>query len=81
METKGFIVGNDVLGLSSRDIESMQMNEDGSYDVYFGPKAPEGKESNWIPTGENFFLLFRLYGPETKDFYKTWILGDVEKIK
>ena len=81
METKGFIVGNDVLGLSSRDTESMQINEDGSYDVYLGPKAPEGKESNWIPTGEDFFLLFRLYGPTTKDFYKSWMLGDVEKIK
>ena len=41
------------------------------------PKAPEGKEANWIPTGEDFFLLFRLYGPESKKFYKTWMLGDV----
>jgi len=80
METKGFIVGNNVLGLSSRDTDTMQENEDGSYDVYFGPKAPAGKESNWIPTGEDFFLLFRLYGPTTKDFYKTWSLGDLEKI-
>jgi hypothetical protein len=24
-------------------------NEDGSIDIYYGPKAPEGKESNWIP--------------------------------
>ena len=48
---------------------------------YFGPKAPKGNESNWIPTGEDFFLLFRLYGPESKDFYKTWMLGDLEKVK
>jgi hypothetical protein len=35
-----------------------------------------------IPTGgEDFFLLFRLYGPETKDFYKFWELGDVVKVK
>ena len=39
----------------------------------------EKLKENWIPTGEDFFLLFRLYGPTTKDFYKTWILGDVEK--
>jgi hypothetical protein len=26
----------------------MIINEDGSLDLYFGPKAPEGKESNWI---------------------------------
>lgn len=28
----------------------LQKNEDGSVDVYFGAKAPEGKQSNWIPT-------------------------------
>ena len=28
----------------------LQKNSDGSVDVYFGGKAPEGKESNWIPT-------------------------------
>ena len=80
-KTKGFIVGKATLGLSSRNTETMQNNADGSYDVYFGPEAPEGKESNWIPSGEDFYLLFRLYGPTSKDFYKTWMLGDVEKIK
>ncbi len=81
METKSFVRDVERVGLSSRDAESMQVNEDGSYDVYFGPKAPKGKESNWIPTGQDFFLLFRLYGPESKDFYKTWMLGDLEKVK
>lgn len=80
MKTKGFIYGADRVGLSSRNTDTMIKNADGSYDVYFGPTAPEGKEANWIPTGEDFFLLFRLYGPETKDFYKTWILGDLKKI-
>jgi len=79
METKSFIRNVDRVGLSSRDAESMQVNDDGSYDVYFGPEAPKGKESNWIPTGKPFFLLFRLYGPESKDFYKTWSLGDLVK--
>ena len=78
-KTKGFVQNAKRVGLSSRNMDTMQVNADGSYDVYFSPKAPEGKESNWIPTGEDFFLLFRLYGPETKDFYKTWMLGDVVK--
>ena len=30
----------------------LQKNADGSVDVYFGPKAPTGKESNWIPTDQ-----------------------------
>jgi len=78
--SKGFVRNASRVGLSSRNTDTMQVNEDGSYDIYFAPKAPEGKESNWIPTSEDFFLLFRLYGPESKDFYKTWMLGDVVKV-
>ena len=81
METKNFVRNVPRVGLSSRNADTMQVNEDGSYDIYFASKAPKGKESNWIPTGEDFFLLFRLYGPESKDFYKTWVLGDLEKVE
>ena len=37
----------------------------GSVDVYFGPKAPAGKESNWIQTmpGKGWNTILRLYGP------------------
>jgi len=66
--------------LATPNTKDMIVNEDGSWDVYFAPAPPEGKESNWIPTGEDFFLLFRLYGPESKDFYKNWILSDIEKM-
>ena len=31
--------------------KGLKQNPDGSYDVYFGPKAPEGQENNWIQTG------------------------------
>jgi hypothetical protein len=80
MKTKGFVQGAPRVGLSSRNTDTMKMNDDGSYDVYFAPEAPKGHEANWIPTGEDFFLLFRLYGPESKTFYKTWSLNDLEKI-
>ena len=58
-------------------------NADGSVDVYFGPKAPAGKESNWVPTkaGGQFEVLFRLYGPEKPFFDKTWVLPDIEPVK
>ena len=61
----------------------VQKNADGSVDVYFSAKAPDGKESNWIPTDPNgqFEVLFRLYGPEKPLFEKTWKLGDIEKVK
>lgn len=59
----------------------LQTNPDGSVDIWFGPTAPAGKESNWVPTDpqRQFELLFRLYGPEKPLFDKTWKLPDVEK--
>jgi hypothetical protein len=41
----------------------LQKNADGSVDIYFGPKAPPGKEANWVPTNPSgqFEVLFRLY--------------------
>ena len=81
METKGFVTDVDRVGISSRDKDTLKMNDDGSVDLYFAPEAPKGLESNWVPTGEDFFLLFRLYGPDKPLFEKTWILDDVEKVK
>jgi hypothetical protein len=51
--------------------------------IYFGPKAPAGKEANWVPTtsGGEFEVLFRFYGPEKPLFDKTWKLGDIEEVK
>ena len=81
MKSKGFVEDVDRVGLSSLDISKMKKNSDGSVDVYFAPKAPQGLENNWIPTGEAFFLLFRLYGPEKPLFEKSWTLSDIEKVR
>ena len=58
-------------------------NADGSVDLYFGPKAPEGKEPNWIQTneGQSFFVYLRLYGPEQAYFDQTFPMNKIEKIK
>ncbi|MET4387238.1 hypothetical protein ABIB73_002993 [Bradyrhizobium sp. F1.4.3] len=55
---------------------------DGSVDVYFGPTAPAGKESNWAQTipGKGWNILLRLYGPLEPWFNKTWRPGEVEPI-
>ncbi|OCP01806.1 MULTISPECIES: DUF1254 domain-containing protein [unclassified Ensifer] len=60
----------------------VRKNADGSVDVFFGPKAPAGKEANWVPVdpGRKFELLFRLYGPQKPLFEKTWKLPDAEKL-
>jgi len=81
METKGFVEDAKRVGISSRDKDTLKLNDDGSVDIYFAPEAPEGLESNWVPTGEDFFLLFRLYGPGKPLFEKTWVLDDVQKVQ
>ena len=63
--------------------DQLQYNKDGSCTLYFGPKAPEGKEGNWVQTvpGKGWFALFRLYGPLEPWFDKTWKLNDFELMK
>ena len=69
---------------SSRSSQNpgLQKNADGSVDIYFGPKAPAGKETNWVPTSAEgkFEVLFRFYGPEKTLFDKTWKLPDIEQL-
>jgi hypothetical protein len=79
--THAFIRDMKVLGRSSLEPD-LKKNADDSVDVFFGPKAPEGKDSNWVPTSADgkFEVLFRLYGPEKPLFDKTWVLPDIEKI-
>ena len=59
---------------------ALKKNSDGSVDVYFGPKAPEGKEGNWIPTkeGQRFFMLFCFYGPTQATYDGSFELNDIE---
>jgi hypothetical protein len=63
--------------------ENPAANPDGSVDIYFGPKAPKGKEKNWVPTNpdKGFFLVFRFYGPTEGFMDKTWVLNDLEWVK
>ncbi len=58
-------------------------NDDGSVDIYFGPKAPKGKEKNWIPTvpGKGWFAYLRLYAPTEPYFKRSWKLPDIENIR
>jgi hypothetical protein len=66
---------------SKRD--DLEVNADGSVDLYFGPKAPAGKEKNWLQTvpGKGWFTILRLYGPLDPWFDKTWRPGEVEPVK
>jgi hypothetical protein len=62
--------------------KGLQVNADGSVDVYFGPKAPAGKQSNWVQTvpGKGWNTILRLYGPLEPWFAKTWRPGEIELV-
>jgi hypothetical protein len=58
------------------------VDPDGSVDVYFGPKAPQGHESNWVQTepGKQWFIMFRFYGAKPAAYDKSWRMGDIETL-
>ena len=62
--------------------KGLVQNEDGSYDIFIGPEAPDGMENNWIQTvpGKGWNTIFRLYGPLEPWFDKTWRPGDFELV-
>jgi hypothetical protein len=61
----------------------LKPNPDGSYDLWFGPKAPTDKEDNWVRTvpGKGWFTILRIYGPLKPWFDKTWRPGEIELVK
>ena len=67
-------------GLNSiRDLEQMKKNSDGSITLYFGPKAPDGKKNNWIPTaGKRPMPIMRFYSPTDEFYDRTFKLPDVQ---
>ncbi len=78
-ETRAFFdnTPGGVVDRSSR--ANLKKNADGSVDLYMGPHAPDGMQSNWIPTipGKSWFALFRFYGPTEAYFDRSWKLPDI----
>jgi len=63
--------------------KGFKQNKDGSYDVYFGPKAPKGFENNWLQTipGKSWFVVLRMYGPLKPFIEKKWRASEIELVK
>ncbi|WP_328393269.1 DUF1214 domain-containing protein [Nocardia sp. NBC_00416] len=83
LDSKSYIANDlDRSGLSSFELPSMTVNNDGSVDLYLAATAPTGSESNWIPTaGRDFFLFFRFYSPQQSILDRSWHgLSDVERL-
>jgi hypothetical protein len=77
----GLANGQPFPSLGSRD--KPVQNADGSTDLHLGPKAPPGKEANWLATvpGKGYFAILRLYGPTEPAIDRSWKPGDIEKVK
>ena len=67
----------------SSNSKGIVINPDTSVDVWFGPTAPAGHETNWLQTipGKGWFTFFRLYGPLEPWFDKTWKPGEIEEVE
>ncbi|MEY8099680.1 DUF1214 domain-containing protein [Falsihalocynthiibacter sp. S25ZX9] len=63
--------------------KGMAQNADGSYDIWFAPDAPEGKEGNWLQTipGKSWFAILRMYGPLEPWINQTWRPGEIKAVK
>jgi hypothetical protein len=63
--------------------KGIRKNADGSYDIYFGPRPPEGFENNWLETvpGKGWFVALRMYGPLQAWIDKTWRPGEIELVE
>ncbi|MEE1806915.1 DUF1214 domain-containing protein [Streptomyces sp. BE133] len=80
-DTHTFLPNSTQLSRSSLNPD-LVTNEDGTVDLYFGPQAPTGQDSNWLPTlnGTGFEVMFRLYGPKDAFTDKTWALPDIQRL-
>jgi hypothetical protein len=81
VDTRALILNEQKIADRSSRMD-LRRNEDGSVDIYCGPKAPVGFENNWIPTvpGKNWFAYFRFYQPTEAYFDRSWPLPDFERI-
>ena len=62
--------------------EGLEKNADGSYDIYFAPEPPEGREGNWLQTipGKSWWIGLRMYGPLQPWIDQTWRPGEIELV-
>ncbi len=78
-QTRSMLQTNQSAPSVSSQNKDVKVNADGSVDVYFGPKSPNGMESNWVETipGKGWFMILRLYGPLEPWFNGSWKPGEI----
>ena len=79
-QTRSMLQSNQKYPSVGGNTEGLKKNKDGSFTVYFGPKAPKGYENNWIETipGKSWFVVLRMYSPLKPWIEQTWRPSEVE---
>ena len=82
-QTRSMLQTDQQFPMVSSENETLLVNADGPVDVYYAPKAPAGKEYNWVQTipGKGWNTLLLLYGSLEPWFEKTWRPGETELVK
>jgi hypothetical protein len=80
-DTASFVHEASIVSLDSYN-EKTTKNPDRSVDIFFSPQAPAGKQNNWVATGKGgqWFVIFRLYGPQKPFLEKIWQLPDIAAV-
>jgi hypothetical protein len=81
-QTRSMLQTDQQFPATGSQTKGIVVNADTSVDVWFGPTAPKGHESNWVQTipGRGWNVLLRLYGPLQPWFDKTWKPGEFELV-
>lgn len=79
-QTRSLLATDQKLAGLDSTLPGIDRNQDGGVTVWFGPEAPVGHEKNWVQTwpGKGYNAAFRLYGPLTPWFDRSWRPGDLE---
>jgi len=82
-QTRSMLQTDQDFPTTGSNTEGVKKNDDGSFTIYFGPKAPQGFQNNWIQTvpGKSWFVILRMYSPLKPWIDQTWRPSEVELVK
>jgi len=82
-QTRSMLQSNQKFPSVGGNDKGIKKNKDGSFTIFFGPKAPKGYENNWVQTipGKSWFVALRMYSPLKPWIDQTWRPGEIELVK
>jgi len=82
-QTRSMLQSNQKYPTVGGNTEGLKKNSDGSFTIYFAPKAPKGYENNWIETipGKSWFVALRMYSPLKPWIDQTWRPSEIELVR